>query len=224
MAGAESGKIHWAAIARGTTVLAEAGEDSRAGEVLKLAKKILGKKATPGWEFDRSTLEGLRAVKFHVHETTNGVDYVWSVNCVYDASFQEQRAKGFVEKLVLLMEPLRTSSQWRAGSTLAAQESFAPTLMAKLEHANTAGKTAMVSQQVDELKDVMADNIELLLERGDKVESLQEKTNALAKVSNVFQQKAKAAKRFQLWQQAKFGLAVGTAAAATVGVLGIVFF
>ena len=144
-----------------------------------------------GWEYDRSTLEGLKAIKFHVHEYSNGVDYVWSVNCVFDANFQEQQAKGFVEKLVLLMEPLRATSQWRAGSTLAAQESFAPTLLARMEQvrccpfhqqpqedrgrrvrlqpdrpsslqANEGGKAAMVSAQVDEVKDLMAANIELM--------------------------------------------------------------
>ena len=41
-------KIHWAAVARGATVLAEAGADARGGEVLKLAKKILAKKPSPG--------------------------------------------------------------------------------------------------------------------------------------------------------------------------------
>eukprot|EP00966_Prymnesium_polylepis_P013549 312558-Prymnesium_polylepis.1 len=122
-------KIHWVAIARGSstyetapTVLVEAGQDTRDGEILKLAKKILAKKPTPGWEFDRSTLQALRAIKFHVHETTNDVDYVWSVNCVYDASFPEPAARSFVEKLTLLIEPQRRTSEWRAGRRLAAQE------------------------------------------------------------------------------------------------------
>ena len=97
-----------------------------------------------------------------MHEYTNGVDYVWSVNCVFDASFHEPQAKSFVEKLVLLMEPQRSTSLWRAGSTCAAQESFAPMLLARLEQANSLGKTAMVSEQVDEVKDLMAANIELL--------------------------------------------------------------
>ena len=58
-----------------------------------------------------------------------------------------------------------------------AQASFAPTMLQRMEQANTGGKLALVSQQVDEVKGMMADNIELLLERGQKLEEMDEKAS-----------------------------------------------
>mmetsp|Transcript_15043 Transcript_15043/g.48391 ORF Transcript_15043/g.48391 Transcript_15043/m.48391 type:complete len:88 (-) Transcript_15043:216-479(-) len=78
----------------------------------------------------------------------------------------------------------------------------------------------MVSERVDEVKLVMADNIELLLHCGDKLNEVDEKARQMSVMARAFQRRARDAKRFQLWQQAKFGLAVGTA--LTVGVAVIV--
>ena len=51
-------------------------------------------------------------------------------------------------------------------------------MLQRMEQANTGGKLALVSQQVDEVKGMMADNIELLLERGQKLEEMDEKASA----------------------------------------------
>lgn len=72
--------ILWAAVTRDSTTLAEAGGDSHGGAVLSLAKKILAKKPSPGWEFEKGG--GLRACKFHVHAPGK----VWAVCCVYKHS------------------------------------------------------------------------------------------------------------------------------------------
>jgi len=150
----------WAAVTRDGIVLAECGEDTRAGEVLKLAKGILKKKPTPGWEFDRSG--ALRAVKFHIHgRRENGTEICWAMACVHDSNLDSLQAKGFLEKLAFLTEPLRETRQWLEGGTLVAQDSFAPTLLQRMEQANSLGKTAMISSQVNEVKDLMHSNIEL---------------------------------------------------------------
>ena len=151
-------------------VLAECGEPHQAA-VHELAQQILKKEPTAGWEFARAP--GLCAVKFHVHDASavkNGsVDaryLVWTISCVFDAIFDGTLAKGFIEKITLLTEPLRRTLEWRTGGTLFAQASFAPVLQQRLEQANSMGKTAMVSQQVDEVNSVMTENIELILRRG----------------------------------------------------------
>ena len=196
-------------------------EDPTFGEFLSriFLPNPLKKKPSPGWEFEKG--HALRAAKFHVHaKGAGGSELVWAVCCVYDSNFSELLARGFLEKLLFLTEPLRDTPQWQSGGTLAAQDSFAPTLMQRMEQANSMGKTAMVSQKVDEVKAIMHDNIDLLLERGQKLEDLDEKATALGKASKAFHKGARTAKRFQLWQQAKFGVVVGTA--VTVGVAAIV--
>eukprot|EP00962_Isochrysis_galbana_P026562 scaffold8247_cov116-Isochrysis_galbana.AAC.7 len=95
----------WSAVTRGPTVLAECGEDNRAGEVLRLAQKILRKKATPGWESER--VGSLRALKFHVYSTGHAAlpstgtgsssggsgPVMWSICCVYDSEFPELQVR-----------------------------------------------------------------------------------------------------------------------------------
>jgi len=179
-----------------------------------MQQRILAKKPSPGWEFDKAGK--LHAVKFHVHEASN----VWTACCVYNpASIPELQAKGFLEKIVLLSEPLRSEPAWRSGGTLAAQDSFAPTLLQRMEQANSTGKIAMVSDQVNEVKELMSNNIDLLLERGQKIEELEEKATFLGNMSRQFHKGARSARRFQMWQQAKFGMATGTA--VTVGVAAV---
>ena len=207
--------ILWSAITRDDVTLAECGEDNFGGDVLALAKKILSKKPSPGWEYSSSGK--LKACKFHLHEP----GMVWSACCVYLSGYPELQAKGFLEKLIFLTEPLRESDAWRKGGQLAAQVSFAPTMLQRMQQANSTGKLAMVSQQVDEVKAVMSDNIELLLERGQKLDDLDERAGALAKVSRQFQRGAREARRIQMWQQAKLGMVAGTAVTAGVAVVTV---
>jgi len=134
---------------------------------------------------------------------------------------QHRLAKGFVEKMMMMNQPLRQTITWRKGGTLAAQDSFAPTLLARMEQANVMGKTAMVSTKVDEIKELMAGNIELLLQRGDHLETLERKTHLLGKMAKTFHRSSRRAKRFKLWQQAKLGVTTGAAVAVGVGVMAV---
>jgi hypothetical protein len=119
-----------------------------------------------------------------------------------------------------MSEPLRSTPAWLHGGTLAAQVSFAPTLLQRMEQASSGGRLAMVSSKVDEVRSIMADNIELLLHRGDQLDALDDKATNMNRMAHAFRRRARDAKRFQLWQQAKFGLVVGTA--VTVGVAIVV--
>lgn len=214
--------VHWCAVTRrsdnsgsAAVVLAEAGDDAgTGGGVASLAKKLIKKGASPGWEFEKSG--ALKGLKFHVHERVNGQAVVWAVCCVYEATLPELHAKGFLEKIALLCEPLRSSPLWRTGGTLCAQASFAPTLLQRMQQVKSQGKLAMVSHRVDEAKQIMGENIELLLDRGDRLDLLEEKATGLAKLSQQFHKRARQARRFQMWQQAKWGVAVGSVVTAGV--------
>ena len=90
----------WCGISRNATLLAECGE--REPAVDKLAKRILAMKPTAGWEF--CSAGKLQAVKLHVYESKK---LVWSASCVHD--HDAQAAKGLLEKMMLMTEPLRLS-------------------------------------------------------------------------------------------------------------------
>jgi len=154
----------WAGVTRNTSVLAECGEDSHAGAVLELAHQLLRKPVTAGWGFAQAP--GLKAVKFHVHDVhEHSSSIVWTIACVHDAIFDDILAKGFLEKITLLTEPLRRTPEWRNGRALCAQLSFSPVLQQRLEQANSMGRTAMVSPEVNEVGVLMSMNIELMLRR-----------------------------------------------------------
>ena len=132
--------ILWTAVTRGSTVIAEAGEDTRGGLVLNLAKRILEKRPGPGWEFER--MDSLRAIKFHIHDRidesgSTSVMYVYAICCVYDWQCPEMHAKGYVGKIALLSAPLRATLEWQSGSSLAAQQSFAPNLIQQMQQVPT---------------------------------------------------------------------------------------
>merc|ERR1719378_2012210 len=91
-----------------------------------------------------------------------------------------------------------------------------PMLLQRLEQANSMGRVAMVTDKVNEVKGIMSDNINVLLENHAKVERLENQSEALMQAANTFKKGTRSIKRFYLMQNAKLGAAAGTA--ATVGV------
>lgn len=205
--------VHWVGLLRNNTLLAESrrgGLGDKQPSVDKLARTISSKKPTAGWEFASGS--GLQAVKLHVYESR---ELVWSAACVHD--HDAAAAKGFLEKLVLMTEPLRDS--WREGGELSAQAVMGPMLLQRLEQANSMGRVAMVTDKVNEVKGIMSDNINVLLENHAKVERLENQSEALMQAANTFKKGTRSIKRFYLMQNAKLGAAAGTA--ATVGVAAV---
>ena len=105
--------------------------------------------------------------------------------------------------------------------SLAAQDQFSPTLLQRMEQANSMGKTAMISAKVDEVKQIMHDNIETLLSRNDDLTLLDEKADAMAKAAKTLQKGARKMKRFKMQQQAKLGAVAGLAVTAGVAAVTV---
>jgi len=211
--------ILWSAVSRNDVVLAEAGEDNKGGAVINLAQKLLQKKATAGWEFSRS--KGLKGMKFHVFGEVKGPSdlLVWSFSAVAESSLDDDEVKSFLEKLVYITEPLRESAEWIYGSTLSAQASFAPIILQKMEQVSSQGKLAMVNQKLNTAKDIMAENINLALEREETLEHLQNQSEELNGMAKQFKKRAKQVKRFQMMQNAKHGVMVGGLIVGTTAVI-----
>jgi hypothetical protein len=78
----------------------------------------------------------------------------------------------------------------------------------------------MVNANVDNLKQIMAHNIEVILERGECVGKLeQDATPWLNEMASIFKKNTKKVKQQMLWQNAKHGLVLGTAITAGVAVV-----
>mmetsp|Transcript_21757 Transcript_21757/g.31141 ORF Transcript_21757/g.31141 Transcript_21757/m.31141 type:complete len:239 (+) Transcript_21757:88-804(+) len=227
-----SSPICWSCVQRNGIILAEAGCDDGSKNIIKTAQKITNMKPTAGWEVSSNfsmRSNPYRGIKFHLHECAGEIDdtaysipddiIIWAFSCVYNTTeCSEETAKAFLTKLVFVSEPLRGMPWWREGGTLSAQPSFAPTLQQQMENVEQIDRLAIMQQHVDETKAIMHNNIENILERGDKIEDLQEEATKLNAAAKVFKKNAKKVKRFQMLQNAKRGVLVGTAVTGAVGV------
>lgn len=206
--------IAWACVSRDGIILAEAGEDDGNGGVIKAAKKVSKLKPTAGWE--KTRCNGYRGLKFHLHEpatgecdeqqnTKGGSDkiLVWAFGCVFNPNeLSEDFAKAFLTKIVYVTEPLRGMPWWREGGVLSAQPSFAPTLQQQMESVEQLGRLSVLNQHVNETKQIMASNIENILERGTSIHEMEDQSSKLNEMSKVFKKNAKKVKRFKMWQNA----------------------
>ena len=213
--------ILWSAVSRNDIILAEAGEDRHDGAVVELAQKLLKKKPTAGWEFTRSRKSGIRGIKFHViDEHSDDVKLIWSFSAIAPSALQDKQIKSFLEKLVYVTEPLREDrEEFRKGGTLACQEIFAPTLVHLMEEVSHRGKLAMVNQKVDSCKDIMNENINVMLASGEKLDNIEERAESLSFLSKQFKKRATSVRRFQAWQNAKYGIVVGTLVTGAVAAI-----
>lgn len=216
--------ISWSCVSRDGIILAEAGADDGKGSVIRTAKKINSMSPTCGWEMTRSLAEyPYRGIKFHVHEVDDEYPdriLIWSFCCVYNTkTTTEDFAKTFLTKLVYITECLRGMPWWREGKTLSAQASFAPTLKQQMDSAERDYKLSSLNQHVEEMKLMMQANIEAVLERGEKIEALEDKAEELDMMAKVFKKRSRQLKRYQLWQHAKHGGLVG---AAITGITGVI--
>lgn len=238
-----SNKILWSSICRNDVILVEAGEDNYDGAVVELGKKLLSKKATPGWEFQRNKKKKLRGIKLHVfdhdvtivggqredHDTSVPKDekksLVWSFAAISESSLEKEQVKSFLEKLVFLTEPMRHDDNegggWRYGDLLCGQSSFAPILLQRMEQVEYQGRLAMVNQRIQSTKEIMSKNIDLILEREEHLQNIQERSESLNILSKQFKKRSKQMKRYKMWQNAKHGAVMGSAITAGVAVVTV---
>jgi hypothetical protein len=84
------------------------------------------------------------------------------------------------------------------------------------------GKHARVNANVDNLKQIMAHNIEMILEGGEGVDKLERDATRSNEMASS-KKNTKKVKRRMLWQNAKHGLVLGTAITAGVAVVVVLF-
>mmetsp|Transcript_3527 Transcript_3527/g.6099 ORF Transcript_3527/g.6099 Transcript_3527/m.6099 type:complete len:242 (-) Transcript_3527:1134-1859(-) len=230
-----SGRILWCGVARkcerSTTLLAEAGQDNFDGEVINLAKKLLKKTPTGGWEFERSRKKKLRGVNFYVHESKQetgeweqqqAAPTIWVFSAIAESSLDEKQQKSFLEKLLYLTEPCREEDYlWREGDALACQELFAPMLLQRMEQVEHQGKLAMVNKSIESTKDIMHQNINMMMEREERLEDLETMTAECNIMAKTFKQRSKQIKRYKKWNNAKHGVLVGTAVTGVVAAVTV---
>eukprot|EP00238_Polyblepharides_amylifera_P012564 CAMPEP_0196585214 /NCGR_PEP_ID=MMETSP1081-20130531/49875_1 /TAXON_ID=36882 /ORGANISM="Pyramimonas amylifera, Strain CCMP720" /LENGTH=355 /DNA_ID=CAMNT_0041906685 /DNA_START=133 /DNA_END=1200 /DNA_ORIENTATION=+ len=230
---AQEGNILYGFVAREGIILAEAclpaaatsdpvsqeAEDSLlAGKVL--ACKFLASRIPPGWDHAKDFFHQFKckATRLGLHDCA---DSSLQFCCAYTKDYPKPLVCKLLEKLVLLSSPLH-SSEWAPGacSYLVAQDSFGPILEQQLVAFSSQDPRMQtlrrVHRQVDEVQAILAANVEKLLDRGEKLEEMELKSQALTETANAFKKGARTFKRWHLMNQAKWGIAAGTALTASV--------
>jgi tetrahydromethanopterin S-methyltransferase subunit B len=180
----------------------------------------------------------LKGVKFHLYETVPAEgddDYgdnitadrlppttrIWVFAAVYDPSLIDKvPVQSFLEKIIGISELFReTDDRWKAGGTLACQNTFAPILLQRMQEVTSLGKMAMLHERLTMTQEIMSDNIALILQNDEQLQEMQEKGSRLQEMAHVFKKRTKAVRRAKMMQNAKHGLILGTVITAGVAIV-----
>ena len=99
---------------------------------------------------------------------------------------------------------------------------FGPVLQREMQAATRAkdgGKASQVAAQVAEVKSVMIDNIEKVLDRGERIETLVDKTETLQHASKDFARSGKKLRNHLWWQNLKMKLIIAFVALSAILVI-----
>jgi vesicle-associated membrane protein 7 len=94
-------------------------------------------------------------------------------------------------------------------------EDFSPTIQQRMEYFNSEeadrgiDNIGAVKSQIDEVRDVMVQNIEKVLERGEKIELLVDKTDRLNQQAFRFESSSRALRKAMYWKKMRCYIIVG---------------
>jgi len=163
--------IIYALVARGSTVLAE--HAAATGNFITVSRLILDKIAdTPSgkmsYTYDRHY--------FH-YAASDGVIYL----CMSDEQFPRRIAFAFLEDIKTRFMSMYKNT-YKNAMAFGMNEEFSRVLQRQMEYFSydpSVDKISLVQKKVDETKKVMVENIERVLDRGEKIELLVTRTEQL---------------------------------------------
>lgn len=206
--------IVYALIARGRTVLAEF--TSRHGNFSTVTRALLSK--IPAADGRMSYVCDDHFFHYAVHD---GITYL----CMADSEGKRRIAFAFLEDVRRRFEANYGGSK-HAAAPFALNADFAPTLERQLQFYNSdpsSDDLQRVQSQLDAVKGVMVENVERVLERGEKFELLVDKTDRLARQAFCFESSSRELRSAMFWRKVKMYACYVGAAGAVGAVLAAWF-
>lgn len=206
------GSILYALVARGAVILSEHSGVSGNSSVVAVG---LLQKVPQDDSFRASWVAGQHI--FHIL-SAGGLTYL----CMADESLGKRLPFTFLADIQQHFEGRYAAV---AGGAVAYEMNteFAPTLRDRMHFFNTdprADTLSRVRGEVVELKNVMVDNIEKVLGRGERLELLVEKTDTMGSQAFAFKRQARALRQQMWWQSARMSVII--AALVLLGAYAIV--
>ena len=189
-----------------------------------LGRRMAGRSDPPGWDdiSDSSSKDNasMRCIKLPVCDLDGTSSYIVAFGTGYPLA----KAQSLCERLALLLGPLvdaalasKDASKAKGVSPESAVQ-LREVLEREIASANDRAKVQQVENQVAEVRSIMERNVEMILDRGEKLESLENKSDELNSATGMFRKQARKLKRWHLMNQVKWGVAVGTLVTASVAV------
>eukprot|EP01120_Amphizonella_sp_Union-15-10_P001535 TRINITY_DN11699_c0_g1_i1.p1 TRINITY_DN11699_c0_g1~~TRINITY_DN11699_c0_g1_i1.p1 ORF type:complete len:222 (-),score=43.96 TRINITY_DN11699_c0_g1_i1:81-746(-) len=177
--------ILYSAIGRGGKIIAESGDAQFKNVILVLLERIK--------QDER---------KSYVHEghsfnyvCTGGYIYI----CVTPKDYPTRISFAFLQVIEDSFQPSVSGSEF--SSTLSRE-------MTKYSNKSEVDRLARVQKQVDEVKEVMMENIDKVLKRGERLEDVMAQTDAMRLQSDTFKKNATKLKTTMWWKNVKLMIAI----------------
>lgn len=186
--------IFYAVVARGKTVLVE--HTGRSGNFPTVARMILAE--IPAHD-DKRSLSHERNY-FH-YLVADGITYL----CLADEADKQRVPFNFLDDIRQRFTE-RYGGRARTAIAFAMNQEFQPELQHRIDYFNTSpesDKIRKVKEDLESVKGTMRVNIEKVIQRGDKVELLVEKTQQLSVSASRFQKSSKDLKNVMCRQNAR---------------------
>ncbi|KAJ3110369.1 Vesicle-associated membrane protein [Phlyctochytrium bullatum] len=188
-------------VARGPVILAE--HATTTGNFTTITQHILEK--IPD-EDSKMTYVYDRYLFHYIQQ--RGITYL----CLTDDTFGRRIPFAFLEDISRRFESLYAE---RAQTAIAyGLNEFSRTIASQMEFYSSdpsSDRLRQVQGDIDQVKDVMVSNIERVLERGERIEILVDKTDNLNQASFAFKKRSTALRRELWWKNSKLLVAIGGA-------------
>lgn len=209
--------ILYGLISRGAVVLCS--HQSGEGNYVEAVRKILPNIPTRA---DAKTTYTSNSVSFHI-VVENGLIYM----CASDPDFGKLQPYAFLEDIKTRFHgsALASRAQFAADGEL--DRDFSNVLAQQMERFSQGGQdnVSQLRNQVDEVKGIMTQNIEKVLERGERLEDLIASTNELEAQSQTFQKTARRVQRKMWWRNTKMTLClIGVGITVVLVIILIILF
>ncbi|TPX47475.1 hypothetical protein SeMB42_g03289 [Synchytrium endobioticum] len=192
--------IIYSVVARGPVILAEAS--TQTGNYVQVVNHIL-EKVEEGSN-NKMTFVYDRYLFHYLHR--DNVIYL----CLADDTFGRRIPFAFLDEIAKRFEA--AYSPERAQSTIAyGLNEFSKTIQQQMEYYSnpSADKIRQVQGEIDVVKDVMVSNIEKVLERGERIDILVDKTDSLNQASFAFKKRSTALRRQMWWKNTRLMIILG---------------
>ena len=198
----------YALVARRKVVLAEYTATS--GNFPTVTRVLLDKIAPQdckmSWQYDDHV--------FH-YVVESGLTYL----CMADESLKRRIPFAYLADVKERFKSTFGLEQAHNAIAFAMNDSFSRVLQARLEHHNNpdADNINRMKGQIEDVKGMMVENIDKVLERGEKIELLVDKTDQMQQAAFKFEKSAGRLKKAMWWKNMKMTLIMGS-------IVGVVIF